>query len=494
MNRRLTGLRIVERVVAFGLLLLLVSPVGASINLRPFVNDAGLFDPSWGPIKISFELRKDTSLVEVAVTDFRNQVVRHYSLVELRAGDHDVTWDGMNENGQRLADGPYQLLFRAHFKDGSEDIAEVKARIASVAEQTGGPVPDALPPEAHVYKIEGSVSSFWRHNNDRDKDQNEGEVRVRKRLSYAGDNRKVDAVFSAIKPFYEGEANYDGSHAMFEQHWGSGRLAGVFRDGLGSFDDPMKLFSDFKSERKKYGFKLEQSQGAAGTNALIFRSEGDVNTNEQGAAARVFYGHDDSWRVGSSYTYRKGRGTNRQGNSRNHAMALDVRLPVRETVAIVAESVRTSDSLLNNDFGYVVSAEYDYGPLRISNGFIDLGENFKAPFADPLRHVRGDVRGLEATLDYTMTESLYFLTTPALAMSYFDLKRHSDNERIREIDASLRFGLGAHDSIFLSWFGRAESGGDNHSFLGSLNHQWDDVWSSHLEGYYTFMSKNRTWR
>jgi hypothetical protein len=482
------------RSVAFGLILLHASILIAGNHLRPFVKDVGLFDPSGGPVKVSFELRKDANLVEVAVENFRNQVVRHFNFVQLRAGDHDVVWDGKGEEGHRLAEGAYKMLFHAKFKDGSHDGAEVNVRLASVAAAPGVNVPEALPPEMHPYQIEGSVASFWRCNSDRDKANTEGELRIRNRFSFMDDTRKLQAVLAVIKPLGDGDANYDGSHAMLEQQWGPSRLIGVFREGLGSFDDPMKLFSDFRSERKKYGIKLEQTQGFITTRALVFQSERDVNNNEQGVASRAVLGRSDGWRIGSSYTYRKGRVDEQQNNIRNHSMAFDAHIPISEPLAAVAETVFTRDSHLKNDFGYLLGGAYCSGQLRFSGSYIDLGEKFEAPFADPLRRVRGDARGLEANLDYSLKVPGEYLTGPTLTMRFFDLKRHSDNSRIREIDTSMRMGIGDRSSYFLSWLGRKEGAVENHSFLNTLNHQWNDVWSSRLEGSYAFSDLDRAWR
>jgi hypothetical protein len=466
----------------------------AGSNLRPSTKDVGLFDPSREPIKVSFELRQDADLVKVAIENSRNQVVRHFNLVQLRAGSHDVVWNGMGEDGKRLADGAYQILFHAQFKDGSRDDAETNIRLASVVEIARDKVPEALPPEMHPYQIEGSVASFWRCNSNRDKENTEGELRIRTSLSFMDDSRKLEAVFSAIKSLGNGDPNYDGSHAMLEQQWGPGRLVGVFREGLGSFDDPMKLFSDFRSERKKYGIKVEQRGGLFTTSALAFQSERDVNSNERGVASRAVLDKGDGWRIGSSYTYRKGRINEKHDNHRNHSMAFDAYIPVSGPLAVVAETAFTRDTHLRNDYGYLLGGEYQNGQMRFSGNYIDLGEQFEAPFADPLRHVRGDVRGFETNLDYTFSIPGEYLSDPTLAASYFDLKRRSNNDKIWEVDMSMRIGIGDRSSYFLSWLGRKEGEIENHSFLNVLHREWNDVWSSRLEGSYAFTDRDRTLR
>jgi len=70
------------------------SQVWANGDLRPFKDDAGVFDPAEGPVKIGYQLLKDTDTVEVRVRDFRGQIVDNFSLIELLAGDHTVSWNG----------------------------------------------------------------------------------------------------------------------------------------------------------------------------------------------------------------------------------------------------------------------------------------------------------------------------------------------------------------------------------------------------------------
>jgi hypothetical protein len=470
-------------VILCGFLLCPVSQARAQGDLRIPLNDAGIFNPGRGVLVVAYELLKDAEDVSVRVRDFRGQVVRQYRFVELLAGDHSFDWDGRDQNEERLPDGNYELLFEVRFKDGSRGLGLVTVRIATVQQAPGVPAPEPLPPEKHDYKISGSVSSFWRHDGENHEDT--GQVRMRTQFSYADDNRRADGVLSVIDTYPGGDANYDASQAFAEQRWGNGRIKGVFREGLGSFDDPIKLFSDFKSERKKFGFRVDQGLGALQATGLAYTTEGDVDTEESGAAARLRYGEEDSWQLGGGFTHREDLLPDGSDDRyRNQAMAADLRVPILEPLTLSVEFIHTEDSEKSSDNGYTAIAAYDQGRLRLSAGYIDLGEDFAADFADPLHGVTSDARGIEASADYSVPSTWRYVRNPIITMRVFDLKRHNDDETVREIDTSLRFAIGERDTFFLSWYGQENEDGTTHTFLGTATHQWNPWWATSLQTNY----------
>jgi FlgD Ig-like domain len=497
-NRRgASGLRSVRAMGVFvilcGFFLCPVSQSWAQGDLRIPLNDAGIFDPGRGSLVVGYELLKDAEDVAVRIRDFRGQVVNQYRLVELLAGDHTFEWDGRDQNGARLPDGNYELVFEVRFKDGGRGRSPVTVRIATIQQTPGAPAPDPLPPEKHAYKISGSVSSFWRH--DAENHEDTGQVRVRTRFSYADDNRRMDGVFAAIDTFPNGDTNYDASQAFAEQRWEKGKIKGVFREGLGGFDDPIKLFSDFKSERKKYGFRLDQGFGALQATGLAYTTEGDVDTEGSGAAARVRYGGEDRWQLGAGFTYRDAlRLDGSDDRYRNQAMAADLRVPVFEPLTLVMEFVHTEDSEKGSDNGYTAIAAYDQGRLRLSAGYIDLGEDFAADFADPLHGITSDARGLEASADYSVPTMWQYFRNPIMTMRFFDLKRHSDDERVHEIDASLRFAIGERNTFYLNWYGQEDEDGTTNTFLGTATHQWNPWWATSLQTNHVDADDSGTWR
>ena len=470
-------------VILFVLLQLLSGKVQADGNLRVPMNDAGIFDPDQGNLVVGYELLKDAEDVAVRVRDVRGQVVIQDRFIALLAGDQSYRWDGRDANGDRLSEGNYELEFEARFKDGSRGRGLVSVRIVTIPQAPGVPAPEPLPPEKHAYKISGSVASFWRHDGESHDDT--GQLRARTRFSFTDDNRRVDGVFAAIDTYPGGDTNYDASQVLAEQQWESGKIKGVFREGLGAFDDPIKLFSDFKSERKKIGFRLDQALGLLQGTALAYTTEGDVDTEGSGAAARLRYGEKNSWQLGVGFTHREALVFDgRDDRYRNQAMATDLRVPVFAPLNLLMEFVHTEGTEKSSDNGYTAIAEFDQGRLRLSAGYIDLGKDFAADFADPLRGITSDARGFEASADYALPTTWRFFKNPIFTTRFFDLKRHSDDEKVREIDTSLRFAIGERDTFFMNWYGQQNEDGTTHTFLGTATHQWNPWWATSLQTNY----------
>jgi hypothetical protein len=480
-------------VVLCGFLLCPASQARAQGDIRIPLNDAGLFDPGRGPLTVGYELLKDAEDVAVRIRDLRGQVVHQYRFVDLLAGDHTFGWDGRDQNGERLPDGNYELVFEVRFKDGSRGRNLVTVRIVTMPQAPGAPAPEPLPPEKHDYQVSGAVSSFWRHDGENHEDT--GQVRARTRFSYADDDRRADGVLSVIDTYPGGDTNYDASQAFAEQRWGNGKIKGVFREGLGGFDDPIKLFSDFKSERQKFGFRVDQGLGALQATGLAYRTEGDVDTEGSGAAARLRYGEEGRWQWGVGFTHREAQLLEGSADRyRNQAMAADLRVPIREPLALHMEFIHTEDTEKPSDNGYTVIAAYDQGRLRLSTGYIDLGEDFAADFADPLRGITSDARGFEASADYALPTTWRFFKNPIFTTRFFDLKRHSDDEKVREIDTSLRFAIGERDTFFINWYGQENEDGTTNTFLGTATRQWNPWWATSLQTNHVDAEGSGTWR
>jgi hypothetical protein len=158
------------------------------------------------------------------------------------------------------------------------------------------------------------------------------------------------------------------------------------------------------------------------------------------------------------------------------------------------EYIHTEDTEKSSDNGYTAIASYDQGRLRLSTGYIDLGEDFAADFADPLHGITSDARGFEASADYALPTTWRFLQNPIFTARFFDLKRHSDDEKVREIDTSLRFAIGERDTFFINWYGQENEDGTTHTFLGTATHQWNPRWATILQTNYIDAEGSGTWR
>ncbi len=472
----------------------LPSLCAAQSGLRIPYSDAGVFDPNEGPIRFDYRLLKDAREVEILVIDFRGQVVERLAFVELTAGDHAFEWSGRDENNENLPKGGYRFEFRVTFEDGLEEEGAMEVRIAAKPEKRVMPPPDLLPREEPYHLIDGSISTYWRRNSeDPEEVQRMNEQRVWTRLRLRGEGHRAEGVFSMRRP-HGGSPTYEGSSAMAEKNWEDGRLRGVFRQGLGNFDDPMKLFSDFRTERKKTGVRVDHDFGRAEVSLLGFAAEGNIDGNEQGGAFRL--GLEGPWKTRAGITLTGRRSLPEEGDSRTRerAGAMDLAVPLHETTELQFQAVATRDSSGVGDTGSLVRIEHDSGNLRASAGYYDLGEGFSAPFSDPIRRVSSDARGVVAGVDVLHPKTLWAFSSVACSFRGFSLKRWSSGESLREGDASLRLRLAKSDSILFRWLGREEGEQRTNTLMGTGRHAWNDTWSSSLQINTTSSAFSKTWR
>ena len=469
-------------------------PCMAQDDLRLPETDAGVFDPREGPVRVEYRLLEDAEEVEVLVVDFRGQVVERLTFVELRAGDQGFEWSGRDENEEPLPDGRYRFEIRARFEDGRTEQGFVEVRIAVLPEERVMPPPEPLPREEPFYRIDGSISTFWRRNSEDPEDVDEdGEQRVWTRLVLKDEHHRAEGVFSMRRP-YSRSASYEGSRAMAERRWDAGRIKGVFRQGLGNLEDPMKLFSDFRTERKKVGARLDHDFGRADVSLLGYATEGHVDSRERGGALRL--GLDGPWdiRGGMTLTGRKAQLEEDVSREGDRAGAVDLAVPIFEGTKLQAEGVSTRDALGTRDRGWMAGVAHDSGNLRASAGYYDLGEDFSAPFADPVRRVQSDARGVVASMDLVHPKPFWVFKSLAVSARGFSLERHSSGETLQEGDTSLRLRLAESDTVLLRWLGREEGETRSSTLLFSGRHAWSETWSSTLQVNTTRTRSSETWR
>lgn len=459
-------------------------------SLRPMQNDMGLFDPAKGSLKIEYQLFEDAKQIEVKVLDFKGQVANRFVFVELRAGDHSFEWDGTNNNGERVVDGRYQFNILADLTNGTKDISNVNIIVATIESKPGEQIPEPLEAETHSHRIYGSLSTFYRYNNEAEDDKDNGEVRFRTGVDYTGTSSTLKGTFQALQEIEGSDTSFNGTQVMGEQRWSSGKAKAVFRDNLGNFNDPFQLFSDFQTERKKLGVTVNQSFNSFNATGVIFTSEGEVDSEEQGVAARLSYGDEQTLLIGTSFTYRNAVDefetlSEDEDKLASRAIAVDARYGLSDLLSIVAEVVATDSESLDEDYGGGIKGEFDLGSILFSAGYTNLGENFKADFADPLHHVEGDAQGFDGSIDYFMQKPVWYFSSFSTTVRYFNLTRHSDDSTVQEVDGSFRVGIGAQDTVFMSVFNREDEFGSNSNYMANMSHKWSDTWSNLLQANYS---------
>ncbi len=62
---------------------------------------------------VSFRLDSPAANVEISILDAQGEVVRTLKVKDLLAGDHSIEWDGLDENGEAVAEGTYTFELKA---------------------------------------------------------------------------------------------------------------------------------------------------------------------------------------------------------------------------------------------------------------------------------------------------------------------------------------------------------------------------------------------
>ena len=102
--------------------------------------------------------------------------------------------------------------------------------------------------------------------------------------------------------------------------------------------------------------------------------------------------------------------------------------------------------------------------------------------------------GVDANIDYFMQRPIWYFSSLSATLRFFDLMRPSDDSRIREIDGSLRFGVGADDSFFISVFRRDDEFGNNSNYMANVTHNWNGAWSNLVQVNYSETDTSDTLR
>ncbi len=70
-------------------------------------------DKSNEPV-MSYVLEEDTRAIKAQILDKDGHIVRNLNVDQVqKAGSHEVVWDGLDDAGKRLAEGPYQISIQA---------------------------------------------------------------------------------------------------------------------------------------------------------------------------------------------------------------------------------------------------------------------------------------------------------------------------------------------------------------------------------------------
>ncbi len=92
---------------------------------------------------LSYLLEEDTRNIQIQILDKNREVIRNLDVDQIqKAGSHDIVWDGLDKDGSRPPEGPYQYVIQAL----NEKVKEVAVttfaieRVASLLPGTDKPV------------------------------------------------------------------------------------------------------------------------------------------------------------------------------------------------------------------------------------------------------------------------------------------------------------------------------------------------------------------
>lgn len=94
---------------------------------------------SSGSVEFGFSLDNPAASVTMAVLNDSGDLVATIDLDEVNAGNTFVTWDGCDNNGNRLATGEYSLQIVATYDDGGSELLDPlqRARVTGVDTSNG---------------------------------------------------------------------------------------------------------------------------------------------------------------------------------------------------------------------------------------------------------------------------------------------------------------------------------------------------------------------
>lgn len=329
---------------------------------------------------------------------------------------------------------------------GMFDQSRKPNQIETLDAEPGRLVPEPLPAESHSHDVTDSLSNFFHHDTK----------------------------------------NTSNTH---------GKMKWVLRESPGNFNDPMRLFNHFKTKQNEKGGTAESILGKFSANTSVYQSEENVDNSEQNMAARVVYGTSNSWQLGSSYTLRQSV-PDYFDETRNteQAVAFDLKIPITDSFIFLTEGIGTETAENYTDIGYLIRAESNLGKLRLSGGYINLGEDFSAPFSGPLHGVVSDAEGFEASVDYLHAKPFWLFENITASLQFFSLSQHSNEEAVKEIDGSLHFSLSERDTAFFSLFNRADVFDTSTTSKGGFSHKWNDIYSSKLQINFAETDTSNTFR
>jgi len=447
-------------------------------------NQSVVWEQRADEIRVSFQLRQDATLVNIQVINGRGSIVYNEQLFNLRAGVGRWEWDGYVRRNQPLEQGLYRVIFSTQFINGVTERDEIQLRVTERKiipgrEQRGYAAPVIVPYQPS-YKTLGNISILRRIDDDRD--QYNSETRINLGYKDKGDNFTLDANIGYFRNT-DGIENADGSYGRAQRFWDNGELDLVYRRTLGFFNDPLRLFADFRSTNDKLGARFKHRFSSGEFVALGYEGQGAANGKEKGVAARWKGKLNNSLFYGVSVTDSgiRTRSTNKVSN-RAYAVDIDWRATNNNRVTGQYAITDTDDESTENSIngsgegGRITWYYQGREGLRTSLGYLNLSSDYNALLSDPGNQVRNGVAGPELTIDYFLpVASEAGLKDLAIGMRAFSYDGKDENSNVKQTEL---FAQASVQSIRVTGnFRRRVEDGDVQTTLQiSEFHNWTHTW------------------
>ena len=92
------------------------------IGKEAMVESGDFYLPSTGEVEIGYMVDGQASDITLSILNSGGATVKTIQPVELSSGNHFITWDGLDENGERLPGGSYQIVFQARAAGEDETV------------------------------------------------------------------------------------------------------------------------------------------------------------------------------------------------------------------------------------------------------------------------------------------------------------------------------------------------------------------------------------
>lgn len=458
-----------HRVVAVCIITAIFGPWSSLCNADVLKLEQGLVSTVYGAesIEIGFVLREQVGELLIRVIDGRQQNVFSSSRFDVPAGANVFTWDGRLADGTLILKGMYRVEIVARRYDGFESVSELILQI--VPPLRDGDTPRFHPPPFEQpipkHKINGAVDlrsyggSFQ---------EGGASARLDADISYSMEQSHL-SVHAGTYIASGRQASTRNTSALYRHNFQQGQFQVVYRRPVGEFDDPLRLYADYRSAWDKVGLRATKNWAGGSAKVLGFSGEAPSSSRrpEEGGGLRVFHVFDKI-RAGVTYVHHD-YNANTQARARNDVAALDVMydhsVAQQWVMEYAATSLRREDAA-GESIGNGMRVAWRYrteSSLDMSVGYLNLGREFAANLSDPGRRIRNDAFGPEGEFRFRSGFGATDRGLLSVALGGADYTRHSDGAEVRDTSVLLTSIWPSGISLSLNAITRNEAGVKDHS-------------------------------